>query len=103
MDGLLNETEYSAHFKQNIYKANSGVQIPIEIYEGCKFVFRFYDIWHLLPFLKVGGSATVTLRLICFFKTIETGIIILLDSFTFCEIKKGFWLGHMRKIFLSTN
>ena len=44
MDGLLNETEYSTHFKQNIYKANSGVQIPIEIYEGCKFVFRFYDI-----------------------------------------------------------
>ena len=92
MDGLLNETEYSTHFKQKIYKANSGVQIPIEIYEGCKFVFPFYDIWHLLPFLKVGGSATVTLHLICFFKTIETDIIILIDSFTFCEIKKGFWL-----------
>ena len=52
------------------------------------FDFMIFDIYCL--FLKVGGSATVTLRLICFFKTIETGIIILLDGFTFCEIKKGF-------------
>ena len=38
MGGLLNETEYSSHFKQNVYNATSGVQIPIEIYEGCKLV-----------------------------------------------------------------
>ena len=92
MDGLLNETEYSNHFKQNIYKANSGVQIPIEIYEGCKFVFRFYDIWHLLPFFKGGRKCDGDFTFNMFFKTMETGIIILWDSFTFCEIKKGFWL-----------
>ena len=38
MDGRLNDTEYSTHFKQDIYKNASGVQIPIEIYEGCKLV-----------------------------------------------------------------
>ena len=38
MDGRLNNTEYSTHFKQDIYKNASGVQIPIEIYEGCKLV-----------------------------------------------------------------
>ena len=27
---------YSKHFKQDVYEKSSGVQIPIEIYEGCK-------------------------------------------------------------------
>ena len=36
MSGLLNFTEYSPHFKQEIYNVTSGVQIPIELYEGCK-------------------------------------------------------------------
>ena len=35
MDKLLNLTEYSDHFKQYIYPETSGVQIPIELYEGC--------------------------------------------------------------------
>jgi hypothetical protein len=37
---------YSQHFKQDIYEKTSGVQIPIEIYEGCKFcifeIFLFF-------------------------------------------------------------
>lgn len=36
MESLANQTEYSDHFKQQVYKETSGVQIPIEIYEGCK-------------------------------------------------------------------
>ena len=42
MDKLLNLTEYSDHFKQYIYPETSGVQIPIELYEGCKY---FSVIW----------------------------------------------------------
>jgi hypothetical protein len=34
---------YSQHFKQDIYEKTSGVQIPIEIYEGCKF--RIFEIF----------------------------------------------------------
>ena len=34
---LLNLTEYSPHFKQEVYPGSSGVQIPIELYEGCKY------------------------------------------------------------------
>lgn len=36
MDDKGNQTEYSEHFKQDIYTETSGVQIPIEIYEGCE-------------------------------------------------------------------
>ena len=28
--------EYSLHFRQDVYLEQSGVQVPIEIYEGCK-------------------------------------------------------------------
>ncbi len=42
MDHLVNDTEYSDHFKQDIYTEESGVQIPIEIYEGCKYIFTYY-------------------------------------------------------------
>ena len=37
LNEILNHTEYSDHFKQYIYKEKSGVQIPIELYEGCKY------------------------------------------------------------------
>ena len=46
MEHLQNNLNYSEHFKQEIYTQTSGVQIPIEIYEGCK---RFF---FLLPILK---------------------------------------------------
>ena len=35
-EDLLNGMTYSPHFKQNVNMDESGVQIPIEIYEGCK-------------------------------------------------------------------
>ena len=39
MEHLQNNLTYSEHFKQEIYTKTSGVQIPIEIYEGCKNFF----------------------------------------------------------------
>ena len=39
MEHLQNNLNYSEHFKQEIYTQTSGVQIPIEIYEGCKRFF----------------------------------------------------------------
>ena len=33
---LLFQMVYSPHFKLDIYEKSSGVQIPIEIYEGCE-------------------------------------------------------------------
>jgi len=49
MADLVNLTEYSDHFKQNIYAESSGVQIPIEIYEGCEYIFPYC-------FLSAGGG-----------------------------------------------
>ena len=34
---LKDNMEYDEHFKQEINVNESGVHIPIEIYEGCKF------------------------------------------------------------------
>lgn len=36
MEDFVNVTEYSRHFKDYVYREASGVQVPIEIYEGCK-------------------------------------------------------------------
>ena len=34
----INKTmEYSQHFGQDVYHKQSGVQVPIEIYEGCEY------------------------------------------------------------------
>ena len=41
---LKDNMEYDEHFKQEINVNESGVHIPIEIYEGCKF---FYVSWIL--------------------------------------------------------
>ena len=42
MEHLQSNLNYSEHFKQEIYTQTSGVQIPIEIYEGCKRFFFYY-------------------------------------------------------------
>lgn len=51
MGRLMNLTEYSHHFKQNVYNETSGVQIPIEIYEGCKNICFFFLLVHILTFI----------------------------------------------------
>ena len=52
MANVANLTEYSSHFKQNIYSETSGVQIPIEIYEGCELPFGFPS--HCLLQVRLG-------------------------------------------------
>ena len=52
MDTLLNQTEYSDHFKQYIYKEHSGVQIPIELYEGCKYNFIPLVEWEVVDLIN---------------------------------------------------
>jgi len=37
--------EYSHEFGQNISFALSGVHIPLEIYEGCKYRFYFFNVY----------------------------------------------------------
>ena len=37
LGNITYEMTYNDHFKQEIYEESSGVHIPIEIYEGCKF------------------------------------------------------------------
>ena len=46
MEHLQNNLNYSEHFKQEIYTQTSGVQIPIEIYEGCKRFFFLLPIYY---------------------------------------------------------
>ena len=51
MEHLQNNLNYSEHFKQEIYTQTSGVQIPIEIYEGCKRFF--FSITYLKKILFI--------------------------------------------------
>lgn len=50
MEGMANMTEYSHHFKQDINNETSGVHVPIEIYEGCKYHLTIFHgkmvVWH---------------------------------------------------------
>ena len=36
ISGLKDGMVYSEHYKQDVHLAESGVHVPIEIYEGCK-------------------------------------------------------------------
>ena len=38
---LKDDMEYSEHFQQDVNLKESGVHIPIEIYEGCKYISMF--------------------------------------------------------------
>ena len=44
---LKDNMEYDEHFKQEVNVNESGVHIPIEIYEGCKFLC-ILDIFEIL-------------------------------------------------------
>ena len=41
---LKDNMEYNEHFKQQVNVNESGVHVPIEIYEGCKFSLKYLQI-----------------------------------------------------------
>ena len=43
-------TEYDPHFGQEVFAEESGVHIPIEIYEGCEYMFLFCCLSHFCKF-----------------------------------------------------
>ena len=43
-------TEYDPHFGQEVFAEESGVHIPIEIYEGCEYMFVFCCLSHFCKF-----------------------------------------------------
>ena len=45
-------TEYDPHFGQEVFAEESGVHIPIEIYEGCEYMFVFCCLSHVCKFGK---------------------------------------------------
>ena len=71
MDGRLNDTEYSTHFKQDIYKNASGVQIPIEIYEGWASITSDADF-----FEEVVPCATFQAAVACAFEVADLAMFI---------------------------